>query len=143
MIKDIRSAKDLNENWKNYSQKLNQPPKIDMNVYVLAYVNWPTFSSSTLTLNEDMADVTKKYEKFYTEKYSGRKLQWIYNQGNAQIKLVGFNKKYECTLTTYQLGILYSLIKGEKKSLKDIHLETKIPWADIKNHIRMLSDQKI
>jgi len=81
----------------------------------------------------------KKFEKFYTEKYSGRKLQWILNQGNTQVKLIGFNKSYECTLTIYQYGVL-NCLKNEKKTLKDIASETKIPWADLKNNIRILSD---
>jgi len=66
-------------------------------------------------------------------------LQWILNQGNAQVKLIGFKKPYECTVTVYQYGIL-NCLKNEQKSLKDIHLETKIPWIDLKNHIRILSD---
>jgi hypothetical protein len=139
MIKDIRSAKDMNENWKAY-QKKKDPLKLELNVFVLAFVNWPTFSNSTMVLNEEMKNASKLFEKFYTEKHSGRKLQWILNQGNAQVKLIGFNKKYECIVTTYQYGILDLLKNNEKKTLKEIFLETKIPWSELKNHIRVLSD---
>jgi len=60
MIKDIRGAKDLNENWKIYTAKAKFENNLNFNIYVLGFVNWPTFQSSVMVLGDEMNDVSKK-----------------------------------------------------------------------------------
>lgn len=51
----------------------------------------------------------QKFEMFYSEKYSGRKLFWVHNQSNGVVRTGSSlykGRPYEIHCTTYQMTIL-------------------------------------
>ncbi|VDN17884.1 unnamed protein product [Gongylonema pulchrum] len=83
------------------------------------------------------------FEKYYQASHNGRKLTWLYNLANAEVKLNYLDKAYQVTMSVHQLAIL--LCFENENSLKMDYLEkaTGLSGELLFRNIRALADSNI
>ncbi|CAI2348285.1 unnamed protein product [Caenorhabditis sp. 36 PRJEB53466] len=103
MVNDTQVSKDLTADFKDKKSHSLGDKLIEFNVLVLSSGSWPTFPQSTLTLPAQLSNTIELFGVFYNEKFSGRRLTWVYSQCRGEITSSAFSKKYVFTVTTAQM----------------------------------------
>lgn len=139
MFTDMKVSKETNESYKNYINSINKKPSIELYVQVLTTGYWPITLNNPCNVPNEISSSSKFFTDFYLNAHSGRRIQWQYNMGTADIKTNGFEKKYELNVSSYQMCIL--LLFNEQSSLTfgDIATATKIPQQELKKNILALT----
>ncbi|EQC28612.1 hypothetical protein SDRG_13691 [Saprolegnia diclina VS20] len=140
MFKDMAMTKDLMDGFKKHSQTLQ--------VQVLTTGFWPTENclSTGLVAPLEIRAWIHRFESFYFGRHNGRKLNWLYNMGSADVKAVfgsGPNvQRHELTVSTYQMCILVLFNDRENMTYRDIAAATNIEPSELKRHLISLCTPK-
>lgn len=163
MFKDMSLSEELTAGYHNYVAKLGDadPKRVDLSLHVLTSMTWPL---ETMRGLDDERDAKMKtiyppaieklkvsFEKFYSQKYSGRVLSWQGNMGTADIKAT-FSKvpskdgprsrTHELNVSTYAMIILTlfnDLPSGRSLSFEDIQAATNIPSNELVRNLQSLA----
>jgi cullin 3 len=154
LIRDTELSDNLCAQYKEYVNKLGDPDlrRIDLDCRVLTTTVWP-FE----TLNDDetryefkyptpVEQVRRRFEKFYLDKHTGRKLKWMPNLGDADVRATftngGRTRRYELNVSTYGMVVLMlfnDLPTGECYTFEQIAAETNIPHQELIRNLQSLS----
>lgn len=157
LIRDTELSDNLSTQYKDYVNRLGDPdPKrIDLDCRVLTTTVWP-FESLFKADDEDDAKreckfpspierVRQRFQKFYLDKHTGRKLTWMPSLGDADIRATftsgGKTRRYELNVSTYSMVILMlfnDLPPGEYLTFEQIAAETNIPKNDLTRNLQSL-----
>eukprot|EP01080_Neovahlkampfia_damariscottae_P004361 gene4361-7717_t len=144
MIKDLKTSEILKDDWKRYiteysKKKGTESPPFDLLVQVLTYGYWPAVKTSTLVLPSYCQLASRNYDSFYGEKFDGRRLMWMYSMGTGDLKANGYSKKFEFTVSTFQVGILLSFNDSKSISFSEFIDLLKIPADSLKSSLAQLT----
>lgn len=158
LIRDTELSDNLNAQYKDYVNRLGDPdPKrIDLDCRVLTTTVWPfetLFKKDTeeTTHREykypaSVEKVRQRFQEFYLDKHTGRKLTWMPGLGDADLRATfttgGKTRRYELNVSTYAMIILMlfnDLGKGESLSFEQIQAETNIEVPDLIRNLQSLS----
>lgn len=120
MFKDVNISKDIMNEFKN--SNLN----VDMSVNVLSRGVWPEWPVIDMILPSYFINHQNIFEKFYKEKYNGRKLTWHNSKANCVL-----NSYYESGNKIFCTSLLQTLVlllfnSANKLTLKEIRERTGI-----------------
>ncbi|KAF2173429.1 hypothetical protein M409DRAFT_61841 [Zasmidium cellare ATCC 36951] len=160
MFKDMSLSEDLTRGYREHVAGLGDADRkrVDLSVNVLTSMTWPleAFRSS----NEDDGEtrsqiifppaldlVRQGFERYYSEKHSGRKLSWQTNMGDVDIKALFKNKSgqtrtHEVNCSTYAALILLLFNDrqpGDRLSLEEIEAQTNIPMQSLTRNLQALA----
>ncbi|KAJ4527683.1 hypothetical protein HRR83_000436 [Exophiala dermatitidis] len=158
LIRDTELSDSLSAQYKEYVNRLGDPdPKrIDLDCRVLTTTVWP-FETLFKADNEGESKAEVKYpapvdrirqrfQKFYLDKHTGRKLTWMPSLGDADLRATftngGKTRRYEINVSTYGMVILMlfnDLPPGQSLSFEQIAAETNIPKHDLIRNLQSLS----
>lgn len=117
-----------------------------LNVSVLTSTFWPIASSleSALSVNypSEIQHLINRFERFYLSRHSGRKLTWVPNMGNVDIKAVFEKGRKEINVSTLCMTVLLKIFNGshqEPVSFETILNETGIPEPELTRVMQSLS----
>jgi len=158
LIRDTELSDNLNAQYKEYVSRLGDPdPKrVDLDCRVLTTTVWPfetLFKNDTEeTTHREykypaaVEKVRQRFQKFYLDKHTGRKLTWMPGLGDADLRATfttrGKTRRYELNVSTYAMIILMlfnDLDKGESLSFEQIQAETNIEAPDLIRNLQSLS----
>jgi len=139
MFKDVQKSKDLMLKF----QKVYDTEKVlglsfFVNVCTTGY--WPSSKMVPCRLPEDLQPACDKFKRFYLAQYSGHKLEWRMDQGQAEVQ-VFFSKTVKRGLicSTYQMMTLLAFNSSPKPlTCKTILELTGLPMDDIRDHLLSL-----
>ena len=94
-------------------------------------------------MNSNSLFLISKFEGFYNKNFNGRKLTWMHNLCNADIKLNYFKKHYSVTMGTFQMAILLGFNNSTVLSLKEIQETTQLPEKELNRQIQSLLESKL
>ncbi|OQR80766.1 Cullin family protein [Achlya hypogyna] len=140
MFKDMSMTKDLMDGFKKHSQSLQ--------VQVLTTGFWPTETclSTGLVVPAEIRAWIGRFETFYFGRHNGRKLNWLYNMGSADIKAAFGTgtpvQRHELTVSTYQMCILVLFNERDNLTYRDIAAATAIEPSELKRHLISLCTPK-
>lgn len=108
MFNDINISNELGQKFKEWIIEKNQdPPPIEMTTYVLTAGIWPIQSPQTnYIIPYELEYPMNSFMKFYSDIYSGRRLNWVHNMCRAEVKVLYLDKKYKCQVNSLQLSII-------------------------------------
>jgi len=95
MFKDMDLSREIMGNYSAYSAGADasiEPSSgggktPDMDVQVLTTGNWPTYPKyPSIILPPELLALRSKFEKYYDDKYQGRRIAWQYSLGNCIVK---------------------------------------------------------
>lgn len=161
MFKDMTLSEDLTGGYRAHVARLGDrdPKRVDLSINVLTSMTWPL--EAFRGANEDERDsrshiifprsierIKTGFERFYSEKYSGRKLTWQTNMGDADIKATfpksknGRPMTHDINCSTYAMLILLLFNdrpSDQALSLEEIQAATNIPPDQLKRNLQSLA----
>lgn len=158
LIRDTELSDNLSAQYRDYVNKLGDPDprRIDLDCRVLTTTVWP-FETLFKADNEDesrreckfpasVERIRQKFQQFYLDKHTGRKLTWMPSLGDADLRATfttgGKTRRYEINVSTYGMVILMlfnDLAPGESLTFEQIAAETNIPKHDLVRNLQSLS----
>ncbi|KAI9824378.1 MAG: hypothetical protein M1832_001913 [Thelocarpon impressellum] len=134
MFQDIQISKDLNGAYKDFiDQALDAEDlrrAVDTHYHVLGTGFWPLSPPNTPFIPPDVIVKTyERFQKFYLEKHSGRKLTWLWNLCKGEVKanyVKGTKVPYTFQVSTYQMAILLLFNDNDVVSYEDIEKSTAL-----------------
>lgn len=145
MFKDIELSKDMMVNFKNHMsvQKIEQPLDLTVNILTMGY--WPTYQPLEVNLPDLLSKYQNAFEKFYTSKHNGRKLQWQPNLGQCSLRASYPEVKggHELIVSLFQALVLLMFNDADEYHYKEILEHTKIEPVELKRTLQSLACGKV
>lgn len=162
MFKDVTVSRDLTANYKSFVEQLGEKDaaRVELSIEVLTSMTWPLESMGSAGDDEEsrsklkcifpssIEHIKSSFEKFYSEKHSGRTLTWLPNMGSADIKAVfpkvpnKGERRHELNVSTYAMCILMlfnDLPESASLTFEEIQAQTNIPNADLIRNVQSLA----
>ncbi|MCJ1404293.1 hypothetical protein MMC11_007518 [Xylographa trunciseda] len=152
MFQDIQISKDLNSNYKDWQSKVldddDLKKAVDPSYYVLGTGFWPLQPPATAFIPpQDIVKTYERFQKFYFEKHSGRKLTWLWQlcKGEMKVNYALFNGKipYTFQVSTYQMGILLLFNDADWVSYDDMEKATALSAEHLDPSIGVMVKAKV
>ncbi|KAI9262321.1 Cullin [Phascolomyces articulosus] len=151
MLTDMSLSKELNDSFKERMQQSYDNSgtngKFDFNILVLAANQWP-FSAPTTSFNlpEDVIKTYDRFQKFYQNKHSGRKLTWLFQFCKAELKtsyLKGSKAGYTFQVSAYQMGVLLQYNSGTSYTFEELKESTALSPEVLTSALGILVKAKV
>ncbi|PSS25734.1 hypothetical protein M430DRAFT_134459 [Amorphotheca resinae ATCC 22711] len=133
MFQDMQISKDLNSGFKEFEAKLvdtDDIKPIDASYAILGTGFWPLNPPNTdFTPPAEISKAYGRFQTFYGQKHSGRKLTWLWQLCKGEVKAnYCKNQKtpYTFQVSTYQMAILLLFNENDKNSYDDIAKATQL-----------------
>ena len=133
MFQDIQISKDLCSSFKDFEAQLNDSAvykPIDTEYSILGTGMWPLNPPTTdFTPPAELVKAYERFQAFYNQKHSGRKLTWLWQLCKGELKAnYCQNQKtpYTFQVSTYQMAILMLFNESDRHSYDDISKATQL-----------------
>ncbi|TNY17266.1 Cullin-domain-containing protein [Rhodotorula diobovata] len=146
MFQDIQTSRDTNSQFKDKMQQTHDASelKIDFQVQVLSTASWPITAPSTkLILPPELLKTKDRFEQYYTNKHSGRKLSWIWQHSRNELRMLYTPQKYFLVTSTYQACVLLQFNGSDSLSYADLATGTSLADDTLKPLLAMFTKAKV
>ncbi|KAJ3022542.1 UNVERIFIED_CONTAM: hypothetical protein HDU68_009045 [Siphonaria sp. JEL0065] len=125
----------------------NESESFQLSVKVLTNTFWPTFPIHTMNCPQTLTTTIARFEHYYlTKRHTGRKLTWIHNMGNADLR-ANLNKgRKEVNMSVFAMVIFLTCFndgpaasQGTPVKYSVIQEATGIPPVELKRTLQSLS----
>ena len=140
MFQDIQISKDLNTSYKDWQAKAldeeDLKKAVDPSYYILGTGFWPLSSPATgFVAPQEIVKTYTRFQQFYFEKHSGRKLTWLWQLCKGEMKanyIKNTKIPYTFQVSTYQMAILLLFNDSDTVSYDEIAAATALnqEWLD-------------
>jgi len=141
MLKDIALSSELHSAYTKLPHE-GFPNGIAHDVMVLQSNVWPERIDTRPVIPSSLLHCQETYESFYTERHSGRKLQWIYHCGTLTLITTCFRRKHLLVAPVYQGLLLMQFNTQATRSLGDLCALTQLPKTECVRHLSSLTARK-
>ncbi|KAL4841537.1 hypothetical protein H8958_008366 [Nasalis larvatus] len=98
----------------------------------------------SMSMDSEEAMINKlKFELFYSQHFSGRKLTWLHYLCTGEVKMNYLGKPYVAMVTTYQMAVLLAFNNSETVSYKELQDSTQMNEKELTKTIKSLLDVKM
>uniref|UniRef100_A0A8R1HYN6 Cullin-2 n=1 Tax=Caenorhabditis japonica TaxID=281687 RepID=A0A8R1HYN6_CAEJA len=94
-------------------------------------------------LPRSLLPVTQEFEKFYTGKHNGRKLTWLFNMSQADVRLTYLDKQYVAQMYAYQMAALICFERRDSIVVREIGEEIGVTGEYLLKTCRTIVDSTI
>lgn len=148
MFTDMGISKDLNDAFRTQMEQNHEKDEIlDFHILVLGTASWPLQApTSGFNIPDDVIKTYERFQHFYGQKHSGRKLNWLFNLSKAELKtsyLKGMKVQPTFTVSTYQMGILLQYNKETSYTWDDLLAATGLEAEVLKGQLGILVKAKV
>jgi cullin 1 len=151
MFQDIQISKDLNNNYKDWQDKVldddDRKRLADAQFQVLGNGFWPLNAPTTPFLAPpEIVKTAERFQKFYFDKHSGRRLSWLWQLCKGEIKanyIKSAKVPYTFQVSTYQMGILLLFNETDSLSYTDIEKATTLAPEILDPNLSILLKAKV
>lgn len=151
MFQDIQVSKDLNSSYRDWQAKALDEEDlsrvVDAHYQILGTSFWPLNApNTTFSAPPEIVKTYKRFESFYYDKHSGRKLTWLWQHCKGELKanhIKGVKVPYTFQVSTYQMAILLLFNDQEEISFDSIVDATMLVPEILEPSIAVLVKQKI
>lgn len=63
-----------------------------------------------------------EFEKFYADKFNGRKLTWLHHMSNGEVKFLFTKKVYTVVMSTYHIAIIILFENNDELTYEEIQV---------------------
>ena len=137
MFQDMQISKDLNSGFKEFEAGLMESEDakpVDASYAILGTGFWPLNPPNTdFTPPAEISKAYGRFQTFYGQKHSGRKLTWLWQLCKGEVKAnycKNTKTPYTFQVSTYQMAILLLFNECDKNSYDDIKKATQLQ-ADV------------
>ncbi|KAI8912953.1 Cullin [Powellomyces hirtus] len=139
MFQDVALSKDLNDQFKEQTARSAEKSDLpDFQILVGGTGQWPLNATTTkFNIPDDLLKTYEKFQSFYQHKFSGRKLNWLFHLGRAEIRanFVKQNGKipYTFLTSTFQMGVLLQFNAAPSYTFAELQTNTSLDPATLKS----------
>ncbi|EFO86912.1 hypothetical protein GCK72_010370 [Caenorhabditis remanei] len=162
MFTDIGLSQELSSNFDKYISEI-KPSRpgtkfVPTQALILQAGSWPLNApqlSTNATTNQTAQDVAnfhlpmifqpviQEFETFYTGKHNGRKLTWLYNMSQGDVRLTYLDKQYVAQMYAYQIAALLCFERRDTVVVREIGEEIGVSGEYLLKTIRTIIDVSI
>jgi cullin 1 len=148
MFLDMQISKDLNSGYKEFEANLGDDAKnIDASYAILGTGFWPLTPPNTdFAPPPEIVRAYERFQKFYNQKHSGRKLTWLWQLCKGEMK-ANYCKStkvpYTFQVSTYQMAILLLFNESDTVSYDDICKATQLSTDTLDPSLGILVKTKV
>lgn len=144
MFTDMQTSLDTNTKFRDYLQERSTSLKTDMECLVLTTGSWPiTLAATPFNAPEELVQCMKEFSSFFSEQFSGRKLNWVHHLGRADLRLFFTKKRYEVNMTNYQLAIMLLFNHADSFTMEEVEKTTALAGGELLRNVQSLVDAKL
>jgi cullin 1 len=134
MFQDMQISKDLNSGYKEFEANLIETGDItgvvDASYAILGTGFWPLNAPSTsFSPPPEIVKAYERFQKFYNQKHSGRKLTWLWQLSKGEVK-ANYTKTskvpYTFQVSTYQMAVLLLFNERDVNTYDEIMKATQL-----------------
>jgi len=126
MFQDVGVSKDLNEQFRRHMENCNDSLDIDFSIQVLSSGSWPFTQSFNFSLPSELERSVHRFTAFYSNRHSGRKLNWLYNMSKGELIANCFKSRYTLQASTYQMAVLLQFNLSETWTVQQLSDSTQL-----------------
>jgi len=126
MFQDIGISKDLCEKFKQEQDNSTQPLDVEFPIQVLSSGSWPFQQTFVFNLPKELEKCINKFTGFYTNRHSGRKLNWLFQLGKGDLVTNYLKSKFTLTASTFQMAVLLQFNDADEWSFGQLFENTQI-----------------
>lgn len=151
MFQDVQISKDLNSSYRDWQEKVlddeDRKKGVDATFQILGTGFWPLNPPTTEFIPPpEIVKTAERFQNFYFDKHSGRKLTWLWQLCKGEIKanyITSGKIPYTFQVSTFQMGIL--LLYNEHDSLEytEIQKATKLAPELLEPNMALLVKAKV
>jgi cullin 1 len=140
MYTDIATSKDMNAEYKAWQQDVldeeDLKKVVDPTYNILGTGFWPLQPPTTTFIPpQEIVKTYERFNKYYNEKHSGRKLTWLWQLCKGEMRanyVTGSKVPYTFMVSTYQMAILLLFNDADAVTYDDIQKATALQeeWLD-------------
>jgi hypothetical protein len=140
MFRDVQLSKELCDDFRRVHSAV-LPFELDVSVCTSG--SWPTASLPACRLPPELARTCDRFKDFYLQKHGGRRLEWRFDMGQADVKVrFAADNTKELTLSPYQMLIMLLLNHADVLTYKEIADSTGIAREALEQHLISLAHPK-
>jgi cullin 1 len=150
MFQDMQISKDLNTGFKEFEANLTEggdAKPLDASYSILGTGFWPLNPpNSDFTPPAEISKAYERFQQFYGQKHSGRKLTWLWQLCKGEVKAnYCKNQKtpYTFQVSVYQMAILLLFNESDKHSYDDILKATQLQADTLDPQLGILLKAKV
>ncbi|KAI8820745.1 Cullin [Fimicolochytrium jonesii] len=149
MFQDVALSKDLNDQFKEQMARSHEKGDLpDFQILVGGTGQWPLNATTTkFNIPDDLLKTYERFQKFYQHKFSGRKLNWLFHLGRAELKanFVKQNNKtpYTFLTSTFQMGVLLQFNTSTSYTFSELETNTSLDEQTLKSALYGLIKSKL
>ena len=151
MFQDMQTSKDLNTEYSTYQEKLldaeDKKSMVDAHYNILGTGFWPLQTpTSRFVPPPELVKTYTRFQNYYFEKHSGRKLSWLWQLAKGEMK-ANYIKTSKIPITfmvsTYQMAILLMFNQEETIAYEDIQATTELSHEVLDANLGMFARAKV
>ncbi|KXN88701.1 Cullin-1 [Leucoagaricus sp. SymC.cos] len=140
MFNDIRLSRDLTDVFK---ESTSQNQDIAFSISVLTTNFWPLkLPTSNFLIPDEIVPTYERFSTFYQDKYSGRRLTWLWNHSSNELHTNYLGQKHTLITSSYQMAVLLQYNRHDSLSLDELMSATAIS-GDLKQILGLLVKAKL
>lgn len=147
MFSDMNINVDLNNKFSASLKEGGAPVDLGVNfsMLVLQAGAWPINQGNlpTFAIPQELERSVQMFELYYSRNYTGRKLTWIHNFCQCEVKMNYPKRTYFVTMGTFSVGILLQFNSAEQISFQDLEEATRLPERELGRQAQLLIDGKL
>jgi cullin 1 len=141
---DMSLSKDLTDQFKERMQQNHDDMDINFSIMVLGTNFWPLNApGNDFIVPTDIQPTYDRFQKYYQQKHSGRKLTWLWNYSKNELRTNYTNQKYILMTSSYQMAVLLQYNKNDTLSLDELLQATAIPKDLLVQVLGLLTKAKV
>jgi len=152
MYTDVKLSDDLNDNFHTWAKGEAESTGIELgnslkifNIFVLQAGAWPLVQAaiSPFSVPLPFERPVSYFEKFYANKFTGRKLTWLHHLSTVEMKISFTSRSYTVSMGTYHMAILYLFESVDSLTYREMQEHTKLSDEQLIKHLQSLLDAKL
>ncbi|KAJ1533084.1 Cullin-2, partial [Nowakowskiella sp. JEL0078] len=115
---------------------------VDFAIMVLTAGSWPLSGvvTSEFELPIELGSSVDRFALFYTALHNGRKLTWLHHLAKADIRLNGYDKRYEINMSVFQLAVLLQFNNTTTLTITELSTYTKLAVLEVRRIVKSFVD---
>jgi cullin 1 len=137
-------SKDLTDQFKDRMQLNHDDMDINFSIMVLGTNFWPLNApTNDFVIPAEILSTYDRFQKYYQQKHSGRKLTWLWNYSKNELRTNYLNQKYILMTSSYQMAVLLQYNNNDTLSLDELVAATAISKEILTQVLLLLVKAKI
>jgi len=143
MFKDVDLSRDVIASFRESSFARALKSDVELSVHVLTQGYWPTYPPADINLPQEMLQLQDVFNKYYTSKHNGRRLQWHPYLGHCTLKANFPHGRKELAVSLLQTVVLLLFNDADGLSFGDILQATAVEEKELKVTLQSLACGKV